>query len=205
MGHRIHSLTNERQFWMEFQSNSKRVGTVLEAIINCLQLEPDAHWLEALRTAFLPEIPALISSYFELGTWRELTHRIRERQPTDADLFVAAWLLLVDVWIWTYEGYSDRSESDLETLDEALHGVDAPFVRLARLIRNAAFGDQTELQALVVSANEDASLYDLLVNCFWLDQAPDALASASVAEPTFRRKPPVADSKFKANCAPTLR
>jgi hypothetical protein len=121
----------------------------------------------ALSRVFLPSVPERMVLLHE-ATWDRLEQCFQSGIPNDDDHYAAAYLLLLDGFLWIAEVHEQPADSRFARLAELTQNVESPPLRLAHCIRDLAYGDESrsnELAKMVKS--EDPAYRRMFEECLW--------------------------------------
>ncbi len=153
------------------------VDNILLNYSEALALEPAPQWMEAIRTRFLPRVPRLIAPFYEPSTWALVEKALVEGERRSEKVYAAAWLLLIDSWLWLYEGFDQPGDSPFASLATATREIDEPALRIAHCIRDLAYGDASRSDDLVALVrSEDPGYRSIFERCHWREPSQELSA-----------------------------
>lgn len=173
--------TSKRRYWSAFISQSSEIELFIESTVECLGLEPKAHWIEAIRVSFLPNIPKVIAEFLSPKFILQLQIRLASSFHDNDDVYLACWLMVLDVWLWAYDGHDRASDSMMNELATILGTIDLPHAKLSCLIRASAYGDKPSAEALISHSLKEEIFHDALKAARWIP--------ADKPEPVLIRRP----------------
>lgn len=156
-------------FCQEVIGDAKSRSLLLGLFCELLRLEPRPHWKALLARRHLPRIGRAVN-LVDPTFWRTTETAMAAGEPSPAQCENAACLLLLDSWLWLYGGYETPEETLFPNLVERSRRIDHPALRVAHLLRDLAYGDESrmeELGALVKSP--DPAYRQLLIDACWID------------------------------------
>lgn len=155
-------------FWRAARSEPGFIEPLLSVFIASFELTPDAHWREALRAGPFQEVPSLIAPYFERENWRNITTAVAAGACTEDQSYFAAWLLLLDVWLYQQKGFEAEAESPMKDLaDAARRSKDGP-IYFARLLRGLFLGDGSDKEEFTrLMHSSEQWLRRILERSYW--------------------------------------
>ncbi|MDJ0661945.1 MAG: NACHT domain-containing protein [Crocosphaera sp.] len=163
------ALGNNEHFWQAILDDSKAYSLILYLFCDIFALEPRAQWWEALRVSFLPKVPERIP-LFDPDLWSQVELAFTEGTPTQADIYFAAWQLLLDVWLYVFEYYDSPDETIVAQLVNLTRDNPAPPLRIAHCIRDIAYGDESRTDDLIAMVNsQDPEYQGIFERCYWKD------------------------------------
>ena len=87
-------------------------------------------------------------------------------------------MLLIDSWLWIYEGFDDPGDSPLASLAAATREIDEPPLRIAHCIRDLAYGDASRTSTISSHwvKSEDPAYRSIFERCLWLPTSEEVSA-----------------------------
>ena len=160
---------DDQNFWQAILDDSEVYSFILDLFCDIFALEPRAQWWEALRISFLPRIPERIP-LFDQDIWSKVELAFTEGTPTQADIYFAAWQLLLDVWLYVFEGYDSPNETIVARLVDLTKENQAPPLCIAHCIRDIAYGNKSRTKDLIAMVNSAEPVYSsIFETCYWKD------------------------------------
>ncbi|MCC8432100.1 NACHT domain-containing protein [Reyranella aquatilis] len=129
---------------------------VIASVISALNLRPIAHWKEGLRGSLKARIPALVGRFFDEAEWETLSVRLKEGNFSSDDQDFAAWLVLLDLWVWQRDGYVKPTDSPLIRIVEAAQYSEHSLLRFSVALWRVSHqlpGANEDMQNLTAAAN----------------------------------------------------
>lgn len=126
-------------YWQMIRSSEIFSDYLVPSLEQFLELIPKGHWQEALRVALEENVPAAIARFFAPDEWAALARRLEARKQTDGDVDFAAWLILLDLWVWERDGH-ELQESPLKRVAHAAQGLVDPILRFLLSVREVCDG-----------------------------------------------------------------
>ncbi len=156
------------QLWDQLLNEPAYYRTMIGEYCEIFNLRPEAHWVEALRVCFLPRIPQLVAPFYNLSYWEQVEGAFATRNSDPNQCFAAAWLLLVDTWLFLYEVFDKPEDSPFQRLGELTRGTNEPQMRIAHCIRDLAYGDESRISDLVAMVRSpDRAYREIFERCLW--------------------------------------
>jgi hypothetical protein len=144
--------------WSWAVSNAKFEKYYLDLLCDTFKLKPRMHWEEALRTLFLTSVPERMD-FMDPESWRAVEERYESGLLNAGDDDYAAWLLLLDSWLWLGELYQTPQDSNFVRLASLTRSSAAPSLCFAHCIRDLAYGDESRTQDLVDMVRSEEPAY----------------------------------------------
>jgi hypothetical protein len=148
---------------------------VLEVICKCFKLRPVAQWKSSLAFEFIPTAARRLWMV-DTKAVRGLVERLRKGEASSSDHFYAGWNLIFDAWCHTFQ-YSWDGAGSLPELVSLTQDRMAPAVRIARAIRDLAYGDK-EHPDIFLQLAKDPGCEAVFRRSGWLNK-PSARHSAT--------------------------
>jgi hypothetical protein len=176
------------QLWRTILNSRELYEPLLELLDIVFTLHTQAQWREALRTAFLPQVPDRIAILFDQEQWKHVESAFEQQSDGQCEMYFAAWLLLIDCWLYIFEVYQTSDESIFTHLADLTRASDAPALRVAHCIRDLAYGDETREDDLVTMVQSDDPAYrTMFERCLWRPTPEEAEREAAEdTNPTFK-------------------
>ena len=119
---------------------------------------------------FLPRVPKLMAPYYSEEYARGVEEAFDKKSVESERVYAAAWMLMLDVWLWVHEGFDEPDESPYKRIAQLTRDVDEAPLRIAHCIRDLAYGDESRADNLVEMVESDEPAYkDIFVRCYWRD------------------------------------
>jgi len=148
---------------------------ILDICCDIFGLKPRAHWWEALRIGFLPKVPKRIT-LFDESKWKEVEKSFEKDIAGETEIYLAAWQLIFDSWLYIYEYYQTPAESIFKNLAKLTANNDAPPLRIAHCIRDLAYGDESRAEDLAAMVrSEDPRYREIFETCLWIPTPEEKL------------------------------
>jgi hypothetical protein len=144
--------------WSTAINNAKFEKYYLDLLCDTFNLQPRIHWDEALRTLFLTSVPDRMD-FMDPATWSAVEERYASGLLHKGDDDFAAWLLLLDSWLWIAEVYQTPEESIFLGLAKQTRSCPAPSLCFAHCIRDLAYGDKSRTKDLVEMVRSEEPAY----------------------------------------------
>ena len=97
----------------------------------------------------------------------------------ETEIYLAAWQLIFDSWLYIFGYYEKREESLFKNLARLTADHDAPPLRIAHCIRDLAYGDETRTKDLVkMVRSKDPRYRKIFETCYWLPTPEEAAREA---------------------------
>jgi hypothetical protein len=159
--------TIPQSYWTMLRS-TEVFDRFISSAVKSLDLRPEGHWQEALRTTLGHRLPGAIAPYFRHEFQNGVEKRIRDGSASEDDLNFAAWFLLVDIWIWVQRAYKDPSQSPFNSLAEATRTLEHAALRFSNVARDISHGvDGAEAQMTSVIGDQTSGVMALLRSAGW--------------------------------------
>ena len=161
------ALKTEEGFWQNAIVTSSFYSSILDLLCETFNLKPRAQWWEALRVVFLPTVPERIN-LFNQAVWKQVEDAFANGRAGETEVYIAAWELLFDAWLYICGYYSSSDEIIFSRLADSTRTVDAAPLRIAHCIRDLAYGDASRtvhLRAMVQS--QDPEYRSIFEACYW--------------------------------------
>ncbi len=153
--------------WSKILSSPMSHDYIVNLICLVFNLEPRAHWWEALRASFLPAIPQRLNFFYQ-SEYEKLETTIADGKDNEGKIYKAAWILLFDCWLYLGKGYDSPEQSSFKRLATLTRGSDAPPLRIAHCIRDLAFGDESRKDDLIAMVQSNEPEYRAIFEgCLW--------------------------------------
>ncbi|WP_341987779.1 NACHT domain-containing protein [Azorhizobium sp. AG788] len=153
--------SDDSSFWRMILDSNVYDQFIIPHISSYIDFHSISHWALALKYTLSDYVPSALSNYFNESAWNELVERVLVRSATQEDLDFAAWLLLLDVWVWEHEGYTSPADSPFIALAEAVEPLDYVPLKFAYCVRGVCQGDskcQDHLTKLTAGENSPAAI-----------------------------------------------
>ena len=150
------ALSND--LWSRAVSNAKFDKYYLDLLCGTFNLKPRIHWEEALQTLFLTSVPERMD-FMNPATWSAVEERYASGLLHKGDDDFAAWLLLLDSWLWIGEVHQTPQDSNFVRLASLTRSSAAPSLCFAHCIRDLAYGDESRTQDLVEMVRSEEPAY----------------------------------------------
>ncbi len=161
-------------FWQGFLSTPELQETVIELLSDLFALEPRSQWSEALRVRYLPAVPEQMR-ISDPSVWAKVQKAFEDRSFGETEIYVAAWLLILDSWLKIFGYYESNSVPLFDGLVDVTKTIDAAPIRIAHVIRNMAYGDKASVAALESLLLSDEPAYrSIFEKCLWRGPSPHA-------------------------------
>jgi hypothetical protein len=158
-------------FWREVLNSVGLHGSILDFICDAFKLVPGTHWWEALRVAFLPGMPEK-NRLFDESLWTTTEESLLSNNFTDAEIYIAAWLTLLDVWIHVHEVRRSIGlpiTAVLDRIADQAKRIDAAPAAVSTCIRDIAFGNVERIGDLVsMMRSDEPDFRRLFETCLWV-------------------------------------
>ncbi|GHO51453.1 NACHT domain-containing protein [Ktedonospora formicarum] len=152
---------------------------ILDLLCNTFNLEPQPQWWEALRVSYLPAIPQRIS-LFDQAVWIQIEDAFIHNRADETDTHNAAWQLLFDTWLYTWEYYSSPNETIVSRLADLTRSVDAAPLRIAHCIRDVAYGEESRAEDLLsMLQSHDPEYRSIFETCYWIASPEEKVKKVS--------------------------
>jgi hypothetical protein len=155
------------QLWTAILLNNEFVSDLLAMCVDGLSLSPAPLWTEAMRTAFLPQVPARLWLY-NPENWPKITDKFAQQSADENDIYAAACLLLHDIWLHLYEIHPTREQSRLRELAELTRTHAAPALQIAHCLRDFCYGDNERAIELKAMLGEP-KYAEVFRAAYWID------------------------------------
>jgi energy-coupling factor transporter ATP-binding protein EcfA2 len=149
---------SSNDLWSWAVSNAKFEKYYLDLLCDTFKLQPRIHWEEALRKLFLTTVPERMD-FMAPENWRAVEERYEIERLNTGDDDYAAWLLLLDSWLWIGEVYQTPQDSNFVRLASLTRSTAAPSLCFAHCIRDLAYGDESRTQDLVDMVRSEEPAY----------------------------------------------
>lgn len=166
---RANMVESPGSYWDMLCASEIFTEYVISSVISALDLSPAAHWKEGLRSSLKSRIPTLLAKFFDEAEWTNLSVRLRGDDCRSEDQDFAAWLVLLDLWVWQRDGYTKATESPLIHVVEAAKGSQHTLLNFSLALWRVCHqlpGANEELQTVTTATN--SNLRTLLGNFGWL-------------------------------------
>jgi hypothetical protein len=157
-------------FWRAARSEPGLIEPVLSTFIAAFEIGPDTHWREALRLGPLAEVPSVLGRLFEPDLWATIKDKLGARSHGTEDAYSAAWLLLLDVWLYLQSGFTHPSDSPMKDIASRAATIPDGPIRLAYLVRGAFFNDESAKRDLIAMvSSRDPWVRETVTRCHWTE------------------------------------
>jgi hypothetical protein len=158
-------------FWREVLNSVGLSALILDFISDNFRLTPRTHWWEALRVAFLPSIVEN-ATLFDEARWSAMEETLRNKSFNQSDVYFAAWLILLDVWLVVHEVREAQDQPLFATLNGiigAAKNIEAAPLVVANCVRDISLGE-TRRKADLLSLLRSSTLEyrELFERCLWV-------------------------------------
>lgn len=157
-----------------FSSFSGFSSLITAPIVAQAQIHDEIFWAEAMRTVVSGRIREHLLPRFAKSQWEKVTKRIQLGRATRAEKDFAAWLILLDIWIWGFHGYELGHQSPMCRLAKCARTSSDSILSFCVALRDIAVGESDDLLPEAF-AKADRNLKGLLEAAAWLDPSPDKL------------------------------
>lgn len=123
-------------YWNMLRSTDVFAEHLIDSLGTTLHLQPMEHWREALRTVLPARVPYSVGQYLVPEEWARVEKTLDTGSASEEDLDLAAWLLLVDLWVWDNRGYRYASDSPFERVSAISRTYKYPALLLANTVRD---------------------------------------------------------------------
>ena len=156
--------------WKGIPKDVKYSGAIIDHYCDVFKLKPKIHWQEALRIGFLPKVSVILAQFYSRDYWAKVEKAFTDKRIRKAQIYAAAWLLLIDTWLWIYKCIDEPHNSPFIRLAELTRDAgEAPLI-IAHCIRDLAYGNKKRIDDLVAMVNSDDPAYrDIFRRCYWID------------------------------------
>jgi hypothetical protein len=166
-------------FWQSILASHELYEPLLEVLDSVFDLPFLAQWREALRTAFASEVPRRISILFDQEQWQHVENAFEQNNAGESEIYFAAWLLLLDCWLYIFEVYKTPDETFFASLVDLTCTNDAPVLCIAHCIRDLAYGNESRIEDLVAMVQSDDPAYrTIFETCLWRPTPEEAAREA---------------------------
>lgn len=151
--------------------NNLLENEIIKLLLKIFQLPQSPVWHKLVREQCLPQARERLT-IFDQQNWQNTLLAARSSTLEDADVYHAAWQLLIDVCTRTVSiEYTGAYESPFTEIADLTRNHPAPALRIAHCIRDLDYGDESrikDLEAMVKS--NDPGYRDLFVDAAWRDE-----------------------------------
>ncbi|WP_223489012.1 NACHT domain-containing protein [Pseudomonas sp. A-RE-19] len=95
-------------FWSMLRSSEIFTVNYRRTIELASEVKMTGLWVEALQTSLIQSVPGAITRFFSQKQWDSLIKKISLRQIDEEDIYMIAWLILFDIWVWCGRGYEGK-------------------------------------------------------------------------------------------------
>jgi hypothetical protein len=161
---RLHAQTN--LYWNSIRQAGMLSDGLIEILIETIGLSPKSHWQAALMGSLGDGLPSALAPAFDRKSWDEIARSASSSFISGRIVTEAAWLLLVDIWIWANHGYDGPGQSPVVDLAKAVENHPAPEIVFARTARDFVHGaDSSGL--IRAMTDSDTGIPRLLAEIGW--------------------------------------
>jgi hypothetical protein len=185
------SRNEEGAIWQQVFSDPLVSGALSQFLCKVLDLAPTALWGETLRTVLLPTLPKRIH-LVDPEWWRKTCSALKTTEPTEDEIYAAAWQLMFDGMLYlsgyyeadlrslraelqyTEEEMAEYQRSSGETralfsrLAEETCDSTAASLRIGHCIRDLAYGKQSRARDLrLLLESEEPQYREIFERCYW--------------------------------------
>jgi hypothetical protein len=153
-----HKLESTIDIWQSILTTPEFYSYILDTLCDIFALKPQPQWWEALRVRFLPNVPERVT-FFNRSLWKKVETTFEKEEPGEFEVYIAAWLLIFDTWLYVFEYHNTKDESIFAHLADVTREVDAPPLRIAHCIRDLVYGNKSRTEDLVLMVNSDDPQY----------------------------------------------
>ncbi len=180
---------DDTDIWQVILVTPDLYGPILDLWCVIFDLNPQAHWWEALRMRFLPRVPERINDFDE-KVWEQTKEAFEKEKYGEAEIYRAAFQLLFDAWLYIYGYYETHKDPLFDRLADLTRAIDAPPLRIAHCIRDLAYGNESRTEDLVAMVKSDDPGYrEIFERCHWIltDKEKALLEKKKTKKPKRRR------------------
>ncbi len=134
---------------------------VLDAFCDLFDLSPRVQWREALRIQALPLIPERIT-LIDPPLWQKTEAAFARGNPSDAEHWTAAALIMLDLWLWLGFETTAWAKSPFAALVQLTQALEHPALRVAHCLRDIMMGNEFRLQDLDAMIHSPKPEYERL-------------------------------------------
>jgi hypothetical protein len=172
LGHNSYQLQHSADslhngFWQEFLAIPELQDAITEILVDLFSLRPTAQWAEALRKRLLPEIPRRMKIALP-EVWMETLRCFTEKRFGESEIYIAAWLLVLDAWLKAYGYYDSGNPPLFESLVSLTKDIDVAPLRIAHAVRGTLYGSKPSSELLALLELEDREYRTIFKRCSWL-------------------------------------
>lgn len=161
-------IKDDTDIWQVVLVTPDLYGPILDLWCAIFDLNPQAHWREALRVRFLPRVPERINDFDE-KVWEQTKEAFEKEKYGETEVYRAAFQLLFDACLYIDGYYEAHREPLFDRLADLTRTIDAPPLRIAHCIRDLAYGNKSRTEDLVAMVKSDNPGYrEIFERCHWI-------------------------------------
>ncbi|WP_413703754.1 NACHT domain-containing protein [Pseudomonas sp. Pseusp16] len=186
--HRGHMNTKKDLYWERLSKTEVVSQYIPQALELSFDMKLTPIWREVLKHSVNEILPMAFRKYFNPEEWASLAERLKENQPSEDDIYHAAWLVLFDIWVFLRQGYPSETDTPLADILRNVSTSSNPTIMLAVALRNCFVGSNNAAVQFCDLMSNNLEIASILASIGW--PTDEQIEDVTVKDP-IRRRPRV--------------